>query len=432
MRPLDIGREWALDYISPTTIKLYRKAIEAVKGEAFDGKYLCSWLARVHDKARAFSWLPILTINGKILTKSYADLSMNEVRQHAQKYQNEARRGAQNAEQMLTCLQASITRTVYNRIQQLSQKYTIIREPEKEEIWDGVCYLKVIIDSYHVNTRSSTAQIRKRLAQLPLYMKQVAKGDVKNLCIHMRNLLDQLQAAGETTMDLLTNLMEALKLAPNSDFQRWFKTRIDMWSTKQIDWKPDGSDLMEEAEQYYMELKTTRNWGHIGKSSEIYALQATEDCEEVNMNDIANNQADKENDTATAMQILALATQFKNHQKQKWDNKYKWKLKEPKDGEPNTKRVFQDGEKKMYHWCPHHKMWTIHKPEECKKFPIRNRNQGKAFKDKRKAYVEAKAALMAMTFSSDEEENSNTEDKDDESVESTATEYIMDDDSNTS
>jgi hypothetical protein len=46
--------------------------------------------------------------------------------------------------------------------------------------------------------------------------------------------------------------------------------------------------------------------------------------------------------------------------------------------------------------------------------------------------VEAKAALMTMTFSSDEEENSNTEDKDDESVESTATEYIMDDDSNTS
>jgi hypothetical protein len=164
MRPLDIGKEWYLDYTSPTTIKLYNKAIEAVKGEAFDGKYLYSWLARVHDKARAYSWLSILTINGKILTKSYADISMEEVRQHAQKYQNKARRGAQNAEQMLTCLQASITRTVYNRVQQLSQKFTLIREPEKEEIWDGVCYLKVIIDSYHVNTRSSTAQIRKRLA----------------------------------------------------------------------------------------------------------------------------------------------------------------------------------------------------------------------------------------------------------------------------
>jgi hypothetical protein len=184
-----------------------------------------------------------------------------------------------------------------------------------------------------------------------------------------------------------------------------------------------------------MELKTTRNWGHSGKSNEIYALQATEEYEEIINTDHTTDQADKENDTATAMQILALATQFKKQQKQKWekpnnDNKYKWKLKEPKDGEPNTKRVFQDGEKKTYHWCPHHKMWTIHKPEECKKFPIRSK--GKAYRDQRRAYVEAKAALMAMALSSDEEENSNTEDKEDGSVASAATEYINDDDSNTS
>jgi hypothetical protein len=77
MRPLDVGRDWALDYTSSQTIKLYNKATEAVKGDAFDGKYLYSWLARVHDKARAYSWLPILTINGKVLTKSYADISID-------------------------------------------------------------------------------------------------------------------------------------------------------------------------------------------------------------------------------------------------------------------------------------------------------------------------------------------------------------------
>jgi hypothetical protein len=49
MRPLDVGRDWALDYTSSQTIKLYNKATEAVKGDAFDGKYLYSWLARVHD-----------------------------------------------------------------------------------------------------------------------------------------------------------------------------------------------------------------------------------------------------------------------------------------------------------------------------------------------------------------------------------------------
>ena len=33
-----------------------------------------------------------------------------------------------------------------------------------------------------------------------------------------------------------------------------------MWSTKQIDWQPDGLDLMQEAEGYYLELKTKNMW----------------------------------------------------------------------------------------------------------------------------------------------------------------------------
>jgi hypothetical protein len=106
---------------------------------------------------------------------------------------------------------------VHNRVHQLEKKYTITREPEKEDVWDGVCYVKVLIDCYHVNTRSSTAQLRKRLFQLTSYMKNVVKGDVQQICIHTRSLLDQLHAAGETTMELLTNLMEALKLAPNNE-----------------------------------------------------------------------------------------------------------------------------------------------------------------------------------------------------------------------
>jgi hypothetical protein len=176
MRPLDNGKDWALDYTSSQTIKLYNKATEAVKGDTFDGKYLYSWLARVHDKARTYSWLPVLTINGKALTKSYAEITMDEVRKHAQLYQNEARRSAQNSEQLLLCLQASISRPVYNRVNQLTkmkqgevqknseklllclqasisrpvynrvhqleEKYTITRKPEKEDVWDGVCYLK--------------------------------------------------------------------------------------------------------------------------------------------------------------------------------------------------------------------------------------------------------------------------------------------------
>ena len=96
------------------------------------------------------------------------------------------------------------------------------------------------------------------MAQLHLYMKHTAKGDVLQLCTHTRDLLAKLRAAGEDTKDLLTNLIAALRQSSNQDFLRWLNLRVDMWSTKQIDWQPDGSDLMQEAEGYYQELKAQR------------------------------------------------------------------------------------------------------------------------------------------------------------------------------
>jgi hypothetical protein len=48
--------------------------------------------------------------------------------------------------------------------------------------------------------------------------------------VYTRDLLAKLRAAGEDTHDLLINLLEALKHAPNHHFLRWLNTRIDLWS----------------------------------------------------------------------------------------------------------------------------------------------------------------------------------------------------------
>ncbi len=36
--------------------------------------------------------------------------------------------------------------------------------------------------------------------------------------------------AGEVTNDLLANLVEALKEAPDSNFQRWLSNQVDLWT----------------------------------------------------------------------------------------------------------------------------------------------------------------------------------------------------------
>jgi hypothetical protein len=88
----------------------------------------------------------------------------------------------------------------------------------------------------------------------------------------------ELNAAGETTTDLLANLVEALKEALDVNFQRWLSNQVDLWSMRKLDWKQDGSDLMEEAEMYYQEVVNPHRWGKKAhKLHVIYAFKTEEE-----------------------------------------------------------------------------------------------------------------------------------------------------------
>jgi hypothetical protein len=126
MRPLDVARTAYLDYTKTQHIKFYNKGCEKLSGEAFNGKMLLTWLVQVRDKASMFTWITILTINGKLLTQQFADITPEEVRIHAQLYQEKATREAQNEEILIQCLKASNSRAVYNKVYLQREKYTIM------------------------------------------------------------------------------------------------------------------------------------------------------------------------------------------------------------------------------------------------------------------------------------------------------------------
>lgn len=423
MRPLDVAQEHPMDYTTPQTIKFYNKGIEKLAGDAFDGTLLFTWLIKVQDKALMMAWTGILTIDEKLLTTNFSEITMESVRAHAQLIHEEGGRAAQNSTMLLTCLKNSITSTVYTKVYLQKPRYviTIIKQPKNLVIEDGICFLKVVIDSYHSNTRSSTVSVRKQIAHLDAYMKDVAKGDISNLCAHTRSLLYELNAAGETTHDLVTNLITAMQKAPDNDFQRWFSNQVDLWSVRKKDWKEDGSDLMEEAELFYKEAKQTNKWGK--KSTNVdtmYAFQAT--TEDNEPKEERRIKPPKEHHSELAA-LTAQLKQFNNNSK--WDNwdkdnggkyddqKYKWKLKPPKDGESTSKMVQVEGKNKKYHWCDYHKSWTIHSPKECKRQPV-GKNKGKKIPrksnkfNKRKAYMDAKAAISALAHEVSMEDDSNT------------------------
>jgi hypothetical protein len=84
-----------------------------------------------------------------------------------------------------------------------------------------------------------------------------------------------------------------------------------------------------------------------------------------------------------------------------------------------------NGIPKTYYWCPYHLQWTIHLPKDCKRLPSskgkKKQSDKKAikrsqFKERKKAYLQAKTAYEAcMNISTDSDEETSNSDNDEDS-----------------
>ncbi len=89
MQPLDVAMEPTLDTMLLKSF--YRKRIENFTGDAIT--LLFTWLIKVQDKALEQAWLATLTIDGKLLTTSFAEITMEQMRAQAQVIQDYGGRG---------------------------------------------------------------------------------------------------------------------------------------------------------------------------------------------------------------------------------------------------------------------------------------------------------------------------------------------------
>jgi len=94
---------------------------------------------------------------------------------------------------------------------------------------------------------------------------------------------------------------------------------------------------------------------------------------------------------------------FAATERQLREQRYKWKQIPPKDGELTTKRVLVDGVRKKYYWCVHHKAWTLHSPQECRKSEENRRKRKSPSKHegsskKKRTYDKARIAFEALAL----------------------------------
>jgi hypothetical protein len=103
--------------------------------------------------------------------------------------------------------------------------------------------------------------------------------------------------------------------------------------------------LMVAAENRYNSLKETTAWKKGSEKDErIMALTARLEKLEAKKKETKEKKNKKQS------------------RKEQKGRKPKWVNNPPKAGEPKTKKV--DG--KTYYWCPAHKAWVQHSPEDCR------------------------------------------------------------------
>jgi hypothetical protein len=126
---------------------------------------------------------------------------------------------------------------------------------------------------------------------------------------------------------------------------------------RKLDWKQDGSDLMEEAKIYYKEAMSTHRWRKETYRPDVqYAFKSTTSDDEWTEVEKVKTESRTCEDEIRA--LTAKLNEFTTAFTSRWsgpnddsmDKKYAWKKIPPKNGEPSTKKVHVNGVSKAYYW----------------------------------------------------------------------------------
>ena len=334
--------ENVLDYENSDHVKIYRAAIAPLEPK-FDGKSggLLRFLERVREHAKESNWKNILLIpdtSGKMhnLLTGYGQLTSAEVRLHAETYVGKGGRKDQNSAQMFTCLSHSLTEEAKERLKSQSASYRV----GAEDLADGPCFLRLIIQKCTTASRSTVANIRNSLSTLPAYMGLV-KGDIEKFNEHVRVLRDSLLQRGEQCPDLLINLFSAYRTVEEADFKDYIRLQYTFYLDGKADFEVE--ELMEVAANQYKMLVENGSWKTAENVDDQFVALTAEVAELKKLN--AQYEGKKSGNKTTG----------------EGSTSSPWKSIAPAEGSPQKKTVGS----KSFIWCPHHKYWGRHEPATC-------------------------------------------------------------------
>jgi len=367
--PGEASKGHIIDFGTPEGNKFYKEATKPLDSlHDLSATNLRDFIGLLEHRAEVYDWTTINEFedpedNERILSlfTDYGLLTLRYIQKFAKGYEGKTNRATQDSQMMADCIIRSLTVQARQTVTLYKQEYTI------NHVRSGPCMLKVIIRESHIDTHATTRIIRDKLQTLDTYIVSI-DSDIVKFNEHVKDLMQQLAARGETTYDLLSYIFKAYEQVND----KVFVTYIERFKDKFDEGEYIGTNyLMQVAQNKYKLLKEEGKWN--APSSEEEELVAL--CAEVqNLKILKANKVKSEGPPK--------GKQGKGKEKKKYGvpkkpRKPSWMYIPPKPNESHTKTV---GDKE-WHWCPKHECWVRHLPNKCEGKGYvpnkrKNRNEG--------------------------------------------------------
>ena len=230
---------------------------------------------------------------------------------------------------------------------------------EVGKIGIAALFYKCIIATVEVETKAAAvAHIRTNLTNLQAKMNEL-NFDITAFHGYVQQLIVSLASHGKISEDLTVYLFQTYESVPDEGFlNNVIKRKLSDY--RMGDQDLESRDLTNFAQKCYNVRTTDTFTPWLQKSKEKLEFEALtanfHNLKSINERLTKALKAKVANDTKKG----TFETKIKAEPNV---GSFAWKDVAPKKDDPKTKEV--NG--KTYHWCPKHKAWTLHKPEdECR------------------------------------------------------------------
>ena len=376
------------DFTDTAGAKIYKAATSALN-VVFSGTVttLRPFLRELNRRSVEYGAQDLLNIpkigtpghTNSLITQSRL-VSFEDIKAHANSFMGLQVRGTQLNHMFVNCLFNSMNSEGLRNLEQSGYCY---------QVNDEDCFplmVKTMIQLCEVDTQATSFLVRHDMAKLTPKIQEL-KYDIKEFNMHVNNLIERLETAGETSQDLFIQVFNAYKVCPDEDFQQELKAQARLYKEGKIN--RSTGDLMAWGLQIFIELMEADTYGKPSKSDqEIMALTAK--LEETNEN---NNKLKKQ---------LTQITQGQGEKREKRGDK-KGK-KDKKSDLPNWAIPTNEqsaGPKqhkgKDFFYCFEHKKWGRHKTDDCQVRKARlEEEESSSNEESSSAAPTAAATLLSM------------------------------------